>query len=72
MLSLSTQCEQIYSTYFAQFKNLPPPMWLKQKKRSYRNRHPINQFLPLEIEIFGYLHKQADVFYTIMPIPFGA
>jgi hypothetical protein len=32
------------------------------KERSYRNQHPINQFLPLTIEIFGYLHKHADVF----------
>ncbi len=31
-------------------------------KRSYYNRHPINQILPLTIEIFGCLHKHADVF----------
>jgi hypothetical protein len=36
-------------------------------KRRYCDQHPINQFLPLVIEVFGYLHKQADVFYTIMP-----
>jgi hypothetical protein len=32
------------------------------KERSYYNRHPIDQFLPLEIEIFGCLHKHVDVF----------
>ncbi len=32
------------------------------KERSYHNRHPINQFLPLIIEIFGCLHKHVDVF----------
>jgi len=31
------------------------------KERSYRNQHPINQFLPLTIEIFGCLHKHVDV-----------
>ncbi len=31
-------------------------------KRSYCNRHPTDQFLPLAIEIFGYLHKHANVF----------
>jgi len=32
------------------------------KERSYRNQHPIDQFLPLKIDVFGYLHKHADVF----------
>jgi hypothetical protein len=32
------------------------------KEKNYRNRHPTNQFLPLTIEIFGCLHKHADVF----------
>jgi hypothetical protein len=32
------------------------------KERSYHNQHHINQFLPLIIEIFGCLHKQANVF----------
>jgi hypothetical protein len=27
------------------------------KERSYHNRHPIDQFLPLVVEIFGCLHK---------------
>ncbi len=31
-------------------------------KTSYPNRHPTNQFLPLAIEVFGCLHKHADVF----------
>ncbi len=31
------------------------------KERSYHNRHPIDQFLPLEIEVFDCLHKHADV-----------
>lgn len=26
------------------------------------NRHPIDQFLPLVIEVFGCFHKQIDVF----------
>jgi hypothetical protein len=32
------------------------------KERSYCNQHPTNQFLPLVIEVFGYLHKHIDVF----------
>ncbi len=32
------------------------------KERSYCNQHPIDQFLPLAIEVFGCLHKHADVF----------
>jgi hypothetical protein len=32
------------------------------KERSYHNRHPIDQFLPLVIEIFGCLHKHVNVF----------
>jgi hypothetical protein len=32
------------------------------KKQSYRDRHLINQFLPLVVEVFGCLHKQADMF----------
>jgi hypothetical protein len=32
------------------------------KERSYHTLHPINQFLPLAIEVFGCLHKQAYVF----------
>ncbi len=35
---------------------------IRAKERNYCNRHPINQFLPLAIEIFGCLHKHADVF----------
>jgi hypothetical protein len=35
------------------------------KERSYHNQHPIDQFLPLTIEVFGCLHKHVDVFlYT--------
>jgi hypothetical protein len=41
---------------------------VQAKKRSYHNQHPINLFLPLVIEVFGYLHKQADLFQTTMPI----
>ncbi len=37
-------------------------MQLKLKERSYPNRHPINQILPLVIEVFDSLHKQANVF----------
>jgi hypothetical protein len=32
------------------------------KEKSYHNRHPTNQFLPLTIEAFGCLHKHANVF----------
>jgi hypothetical protein len=32
------------------------------KERSYHNQHPIYEFLPLAIEVFGYLHKHVDVF----------
>ncbi len=32
------------------------------KGRSYHNRHPIDQFVPLAIEVFGCLHKHAYVF----------
>jgi hypothetical protein len=35
---------------------------MQVKERSYCNRRRINQFLPLAIEIFGYLHKHVDVF----------
>jgi hypothetical protein len=31
-------------------------------KKSYHNRHSINQFLPFTIEVFGCLHKQVNVF----------
>ncbi len=32
------------------------------KERSYHNRQPTYQFLPLAIEVFGCLHKHIDVF----------
>jgi hypothetical protein len=32
------------------------------KLKSYCNRHPIDQFRPLVIEVFGCLHKHANVF----------
>jgi hypothetical protein len=32
------------------------------KEKKYYNQHPTDQFLPLTIEIFEYLHKQVDVF----------
>jgi hypothetical protein len=35
---------------------------VQTRERSYHNRHPITQFLPLAIEIFGCLHKHADMF----------
>jgi len=37
-------------------------MQLKPKKKNYHNQYSIDQFLPLTIEIFGCLHKYADVF----------
>jgi hypothetical protein len=33
------------------------------KERSYCNRHPIDQFFSLTIEVFGCLHKHVDVFF---------
>jgi hypothetical protein len=35
---------------------------VQTKERNYRNRHPINQFLLVAIEVFGCLHKLVDVF----------
>jgi hypothetical protein len=32
------------------------------KKKSYRNQHPIDHFLPLAIEVFGCLNKHFNVF----------
>jgi hypothetical protein len=32
------------------------------KERNYCNRHPIDQFVPLVIEVFGCLHKHVDMF----------
>ncbi len=32
------------------------------KERSYHNQHPIDQFFPLAIKVFGCLHKHVNVF----------
>ncbi len=32
------------------------------KERSYCDQHLVDQFLLLAVEVFGYLHKQVDVF----------
>jgi hypothetical protein len=32
------------------------------KKWNYCNQHLVDQFLPLAMEVFGCLHKQANVF----------
>jgi hypothetical protein len=32
------------------------------KEKNYCNQHPTDQFLPLAIEVFGCLHKHANVF----------
>jgi hypothetical protein len=32
------------------------------KEKGYFNQHPIDQFLPLVIEVFGCLHKHVNVF----------
>jgi hypothetical protein len=55
MLSLLTQCEHIYFPDLAQgfvISNVA-----QAKKRNYHDWHPINEFLPLAIEVFGCLHK---------------
>ncbi len=31
-------------------------------EKNYRNRHPIDQFLPLATKVFSCLHRHADVF----------
>jgi hypothetical protein len=35
---------------------------VQAKERSYHERHPTDQFLPLIMEVFGCLHKQVDLF----------
>jgi hypothetical protein len=35
---------------------------VQDKERSYRNQHPVDQFLSLTIEIFDCLHKHANMF----------
>jgi hypothetical protein len=35
---------------------------IQAKENNYRDQHPKDQFLPLTIEVFGCLHKQAYVF----------
>jgi hypothetical protein len=35
---------------------------VQAKERSYHDQHLVNQFLPLPMEVFGCLHKQANVF----------
>ncbi len=35
---------------------------VQTKEKSYHNQHPINHFLPLLIEVFACLDKQANVF----------
>jgi hypothetical protein len=35
---------------------------IQAKERSYCNQHLTDQFFPLTIEVFGCLHKHADVF----------
>ncbi len=42
--------------------SLPRSCAIQAKERSYHNRHPTNQILPLTIEVFGCLHKHANVF----------
>jgi hypothetical protein len=60
MLSLLTQHERIYFLDVAQLKDLLHQ--IQAKIRNYRNRHVIDKFLPLAIEVFGCLHKHVDVF----------
>ncbi len=62
MLSLPIQHERIYFINVAQPEDLLPPKQLKQKKKSYHDQHPIDHFIPLAIEVFGFLNKQVDVF----------
>jgi hypothetical protein len=40
---------------------------VQPKEKSYDNRHPIDQFFPLPIEVFGCLHKNVDVFLHDYP-----
>jgi hypothetical protein len=34
---------------------------IQARERSYHNQHPIDQFFPLAIEVFGCFHKHANV-----------
>jgi len=45
---------------------------VQAKEKNYYDQHPINQFLPLAIEIFGCLHKHVICSYMIVPMLFGA
>jgi hypothetical protein len=56
MLSLSTQCEQIYYPDLTQLKDLSP------KKIIITTNTPTEKFLPLTINVFGCLYKHANVF----------
>jgi hypothetical protein len=37
---------------------------IQAKENNYRDQHPINQFLPLAIEVFGCPHKQGRCVFT--------
>jgi hypothetical protein len=62
MLSLPTQHKRIYFPNLAQLKDLSPLMQLKPKKGAIAINTPLIKILPLAIEVFGCLHKHADVF----------
>jgi hypothetical protein len=35
---------------------------VQAKEKNYFDQHPTDQFFPLTIEVFEYLHKQVNVF----------
>ncbi len=40
---------------------------VQAKEQSYLDRHLVDQFFPLTMEVFGYLHKHVDVFLHNCP-----
>ncbi len=59
MLSLPTQCEWIY--FLCNLRIFAFNV-VQTKERNYHNQHLADQFLPLTIEVFGSLHKHANMF----------
>jgi hypothetical protein len=55
-----TQADLLHQFYTT--RRFVPFEVIQAKERSYPDQHPIGQFLPLVIEVFGCLNKQANVF----------
>jgi hypothetical protein len=61
MLSLSTQRKQIYFQLCIT-QGLTTFHAVQAKERTYHNRRLTDQFLPLAIEVFDFVHKYVNVF----------